>query len=223
MAIGTLAGCLDALHNGVTTILDHFHAAHTPAHFDAALRATTESGARVVWAPACQTPPTALFPTPKWESGAETAKWQLEKFQALGGNLRADGRVTLGLAYDVLSVGDAEVHRGFVDAARKAGVGTITAHVLNNQGFSIDKWHETGLIGPHLVFSHCCNLQGRTAMDDAEWAVLKESGAGISSTPEDELGMAHGHPVGLEAQRRGVKCGLGVVSVCYSHRLRSCC
>ena len=42
--IGQLAGCLEALHSGVTTILDHFHAANTPEHADASLDATIQSG-----------------------------------------------------------------------------------------------------------------------------------------------------------------------------------
>ena len=217
IAIGTLAGCLDALHNGVTSILDHFHAAHTPEHFDAALRATCDSRARVVWAPARQSPPTRLFPFPEWANDAASAVWQAAKLQeagaATGGRLRPDGRVTLGLAYDTLSNGaDVQVHKDFVGAARKIPVSIITAHVLNDKGFSINAWKDAGLLGPDLVFSHCCNLQGRPALDDASWQMLKESGAGIGATPEDELGMAHGHPVGLEAQERGVKCGLGVVS-----------
>ena len=44
------------------------------------------------------------------------------------------------------------------------------------------------------------------------WAAMKEHQAGIASTPEDELGMAHGNPVAFQAVKRGVKCGLGVVS-----------
>ena len=101
MEIGTLAGYLEALHSGVTTVLDHFNVAHTPAHADAALRATLASGARAIWAPARQSPPTRVFPSPEFAQEAESEKWQrakLKEWGADGGKLRPDGRVTLGLS-----------------------------------------------------------------------------------------------------------------------------
>ena len=64
VATGTLAGLLEALHNGVTTILDHNHAAHTPEHAEAALKATIESGARVV-CPGPSEPSDAPAPIPR--------------------------------------------------------------------------------------------------------------------------------------------------------------
>ncbi|KAI0677246.1 Metallo-dependent hydrolase [Trametes maxima] len=212
IGIGTLAGCLDALHNGVTTILDHFHAAHTPAHADAALRAVLESGARVIWAPARQSPPTQLFPSMEFARDAETAKWQREKLKELasvdGGKLRPDGRVTLGLAYDGVWQGPMSTHQEFLAFARTLPVSVITAHVV--KGPSILQWRDGGLLGSDVVFSHCNVLADRPAPDDETWAALRNSGAAIASTPEDELGMAHGNPVALDALKRGVKCGLGV-------------
>lgn len=101
IGIGTLAGCLDALHNGVTTILDHFNTAHTPAHAEASLRAVRESGARVIWAPARQSPATQITPSLEFAKEAETDTWQRAKVREWGvdgGKLRPDGRVTLGLA-----------------------------------------------------------------------------------------------------------------------------
>ena len=100
--IGQLAGCLEALHSGVTTLLDHFHAANTPAHAEAALEASVQSGARVILCPARQSPPTQALPHPEFAKEEETAKWQFEKVKEWGardhGNLSPDGRVKLGLA-----------------------------------------------------------------------------------------------------------------------------
>ncbi|KAH9931734.1 Metallo-dependent hydrolase [Epithele typhae] len=209
--IGTLAGCLDALHNGVTTLLDHFHAANTRAHLDAALAATLESGARVVWAPARQSAPTRLYPSMEFADDAAARAWQLDALTSLAPELRADGRVTLGLAYDVLRGADVAPHVEFVRAARAAGARIVTAHALVDE--HITAWRDAGLIGPDVVFSHCNSLQGRADPEDAVWKVLKESGAGIGATPVDELGMGHGNPVALEALARGVKCGLGADAV----------
>lgn len=99
--IGQLAGCLEALHSGVTTILDHFHAANTPEMAEASLAATVQSGARVVWCPARQSPATQLLPSLAFAKEEETKAWQLAKLKEWGrdgGKLSPDGRVTLGLA-----------------------------------------------------------------------------------------------------------------------------
>ena len=86
----------------MTTILDHFHANNSPEHAEAVLEATIQSGARVVWAPARQSPPTELFPQIKFESDEDALKWQLEKLKEWGskngGKLSKDGRVILGLS-----------------------------------------------------------------------------------------------------------------------------
>lgn len=72
-------------------------------------------------------------------------------------------------------------------------------------------YRDGGLLGPDVVFSHCSELDNHVAPDDEMWAVMKEHNCAIASTPEDELGMAHGNPIAFEAVERGVKCGLGVV------------
>lgn len=216
VGIGVLAGLLEALHNGVTTILDHFHAAHTPEHADAALKAAIESGARVIWAPSRQSPPTRLLPFPEWANDAQAVEWQREKIKEwgalTGGKLRPDGRVTLGLAYEIFTwegEGTVARHQEFLAFARANNVQTITAHVVKSP--VILGWREAGLLGPDIVLSHCNVLADRPDLDDEMWKALKDSGAAIAATPGDELGMAHGNPVAFDAFKRGVKCGLGVV------------
>lgn len=80
-------------------------------------------------------------------------------------------------------------------------------------------YRDGGLLGPDVVFSHCNELYDHTAPDDEMWAAMKEHNCAIASTPEDELGMAHGNPPAFEAVERGIKCGLGVV--CPSLPMRS--
>ncbi|KAH9938082.1 Metallo-dependent hydrolase [Fomitopsis serialis] len=209
--IGQLSGCLDALHSGVTTILDHFHAATTPEHAQASLEATIESGARVVWCPARQSGPTQLLPSVEYGNEEETCKWQMEKLMEWGtkdgGKLTSDGRVTLGLAYDIIEAGPISAHQAALKYARENNVSIITAHVV--KGPRITTWRDAGLLGPDVVFSHCNCLYDRTDPDDEMWEAMKENECAIASTPVDELGMAHGNPVAIEAVQRGVKCGLG--------------
>lgn len=100
--IGQLAGCLDALNSGVTTILDHFHAANSPEHADAVLEATIQSGARVILSMSRQSAPTQVFPHFEFANEAAADKWQWEKLEEWagkgGGKLTEDGRVLLGFA-----------------------------------------------------------------------------------------------------------------------------
>ncbi|KAI0638483.1 Metallo-dependent hydrolase [Trametes polyzona] len=210
VGIGTLAGCLEALSNGVTTILDHFNTAHTPAHADAALRSVLESGARVIWALARQSSATRVFPQPAFENEVATEKWQREKVKELGangGNLRPDGRVTLGLAYDISWQGPIETHKEWLDYARANSVKLVTAHVSGNT--TVAAWRDGGLLGQDVLFSHCNHLGHHTPADEEAWAALKESGAAVGATPVNEIGMSYGNHVAFDALERGVKVGLG--------------
>lgn len=105
-------------------------------------------------------------------------------------------------------------HKKYIDFARSIPVSLITAHVV--KGNQILTWRDAGMLGPDVLFSHCNVLADRQAPDDEMWAAMKESGAAIGSTPEDELGMAHGNPVAFDALKRGLKVGLGVVSAVHN-------
>ena len=48
--IGNLAGALDQINSGVTTLFDWCHIVNTPAHADAAVDALQESGIRAIFA-----------------------------------------------------------------------------------------------------------------------------------------------------------------------------
>lgn len=80
-------------------------------------------------------------------------------------------------------------------------------------GPRIFEYRDAGLLGPDIIFSHCNELYDHKEPDDEMWAVMKDNGCAISATPVDEMNMAHGLPVAFEAVERGVKCGLGAVSV----------
>lgn len=109
--------------------------------------------------------------------------------------------------YDIVGVGPVSVHQAALEYAREIPVAIVTAHVV--KGPRILTMRDAGLLGPDIVFSHCNCLFDRTDPDDEMWAAMKEYDCAIASTPVDEMGMAHGNPVAMEAVRRGVKCGLG--------------
>ena len=63
---------------------------------------------------------------------------------------------------------------------------------------------DAGMLGPDMIFSHCNDLFHRTDPDDEMWAAMKDNDVAIASCPVDELGMAHGNPVAIDAVRRRV-------------------
>ena len=86
----------------MTTTLDHFHAVYSPEIAEAALEATIQSGARVVFSPSRASAPTKILPEFEWGREPQMGDWQMEKLREWakksdGGKLDKDGRVTLGL------------------------------------------------------------------------------------------------------------------------------
>ncbi|TFK47410.1 Metallo-dependent hydrolase [Heliocybe sulcata] len=216
--LGQLAGCLQAIHGGTTTVVDHFHCANSVDHIEQAIRATDESGLRSMFCIARQSLPTSIDPL-EFDDDEEVSKMQMDTIVRLSsrdkGRLTADGRVTLGMAYDVQGINSAEDTR-IVSLVRSLGVRPITAHYVGGPqapaySKKVRAWSEAGLLKDDVIFSHGSGLMHKRC-DPDEWKLLKDAGASIASTPEDELGMGHGNPVAYEAVRRGVKAGLGIDS-----------
>ncbi|KAF9003079.1 Metallo-dependent hydrolase [Cyathus striatus] len=216
--VGQLAGCLQALHGGTTTVLDHFHCANSASHIDNAIQATVESGIRSMFCLAQGSPPTSIDPI-QFANGTEITQMQEARLQSLAsansGKLTPDGRVTLGLAYDALGINPSKDKR-IIGLARSLNIKPITFHDVGGPQTAgpmfknkITQWKEVGLLGGDIVVSHANSLL-HPERNEKEWDWMREVGAGIASTPEDELGMGHGQPVLFEAIRRDVNAGLGI-------------
>lgn len=217
--IGTLAGCLEAISNGVTTVVDHAHVLNTPAHAPTMIDAHIQSGIRSRFCYGRATPIPANFAFTK-EREEEFRTWQLKQLTelALEGEKNGFGmgmlsdRVGLGLGYDALRGSrphedNIEAHREVLTLARKYRLSPITAHFVESPSGGYVQaakiFSDVGVLGSDVLFSHC------TGISDEEWELMKSSGASVASTPEDELGMGHGNPVAYEAVKRGVRVGLG--------------
>ncbi|KDQ57003.1 hypothetical protein JAAARDRAFT_178495 [Jaapia argillacea MUCL 33604] len=214
--IGELAGCLQALHGGTTTVVDHFHCANSPEHIAKAIQATAESGIRSMLCMARQSFPTSIEPL-EFSNDVEVSKMQMDIFRKLAskdhGRLTEDGRVTLGLAYDVQGY-DPEEDRRVLSFARELNIKPITLHYVGGfhgrgTGKKARSWWEAGLLKDDCILAHGNDLVHNDC-DPMEWEILRKTGASIASTPENELGMGHGNPITYEAVRRGVKVGLGI-------------
>lgn len=188
---GQLGGCLEALDAGTTTVVDHAHMNVSPAHSTNGLNATLSSGIRSIFCYA----PTGTVATWKPDltlSQDILADWVWKQLDNLAAAAPwGDGRIQLGLAFDGFFL-PKEVVVALYERARKAGIKLITTHYVNNYfgpGSLVDLLDSYNLLASDILFSHATNL---TASDVDK---LTNANASISSTPDTELQMGHGHPV----------------------------
>jgi cytosine/adenosine deaminase-related metal-dependent hydrolase len=203
--LGNLAGALEALNAGITTIVDHSHIMSSPEHADEAIRGLEESGIRAVF---CY----GLFGSPKhdpfqMEMGPG---WRLDDARRVRREKLAsdEGLVTMGLAPSEVEAMPLEATCAEIRFGREIGARRISCHVAMGK---YDRGHRfverldgAGLLGEDLLLVH------GAALSDAEIDLIAARGASISSTPETELQMGMGHPVARRARDRGARTSLGI-------------
>ncbi|SED07179.1 Cytosine/adenosine deaminase [Amycolatopsis tolypomycina] len=186
MRIGTLAGALDQLDRGTTTLGDWCHNTPTPDHADAALDGLRAAGIRGVF----------LHGTPY--SAPDAAHPVGEVDRLAGGPLIGIGMAVRG---PQLSTPDAAV-ADFRAAAERGLV--VSLH--QSGGAPGPAWaavRAAGLLGPATNVVHGAGLT-------EEWfKILVDAGASITCTPENELGQGHGSPVTGHLLRLGAAPSLG--------------
>jgi 5-methylthioadenosine/S-adenosylhomocysteine deaminase len=181
----TLAGALNQLGSGVTTLVDWCHNNPTPAHTDAGIDALIESGIRAVFMHGSPKPDPQ--PGQKRFSEIPHPRAEMERL-ALGRLAARDGLVTLGMAILGPAYSTYEVSRHDMALARELGL-VCSMHVgggamLTPDGFP--RLVAEGLIDERTNIVHGNNLA------DAQLQSLIESGASVTVTPEAELQMGFG-------------------------------
>ncbi|KZT22042.1 Metallo-dependent hydrolase [Neolentinus lepideus HHB14362 ss-1] len=125
-----LAGCLQVLNSGTTTLVDHFFAALSPAHIEKGIQATVESGVRSMFC--ISRIPVNTNLSPLEFNDPEARNMQMEMLRVLAakynGRLCPDGRVTLGFAYDLQGYYGKDEDDEIFSEVRKLGITPITAH-----------------------------------------------------------------------------------------------
>ncbi len=186
---GTLAGALECLDAGITTVVDWSHIQHTPDHTDAALDALGEAGIRAVFG-YCVTDPDV--------AGARRVL------------ARTGGLVSLAMApYGPEIVSEEQALREW-RVARELDL-PVTVHMGGNGAASaergLDFLRRHGFLGPRTNYAH-----GNSYSDDALKAIA-DSGGTIAVSPVVEAELGFGAPVTARAVAAGVPTGLGADTV----------
>lgn len=196
--IANLAGALEALDAGITTIVDYSHNIATPEHADAALDGLEAARVRALFAYglAAGPEPSTTLPDPdaRLRDAARLRRSRLAS---------DEGLVRMGIALTEMQV-PWEQSKAEIRAARGLGV-PITLHC---SAWPVDKSEvqlmaSEGLLGPDLLYVHC------TFSSEEDLRAIRDSGGAIAATPETELQMGMGFPVVGRALRAGVRCSLG--------------
>lgn len=195
---GGLAGALDALNAGITTVVDWCNCTNTPEHADAAIAALRDSGIRAVFAYG-------------WPGGPE---WLLHSTLIHPDDARRarsqyfasdDGLLTFALGLRGPVSVDADTNRADFALARELGA-PITVHagmrITGIDVHEVEILERDGLLGSDITFVHA------NEMPDSELDAIAASGGTVSLAPYTEQVMGHGPPPTMRLLARGIRPGL---------------
>jgi 5-methylthioadenosine/S-adenosylhomocysteine deaminase len=198
-----LAGALECVNAGITTLVDWSHINNTPEHPDAAIRGLDEAGIRAQYA---------------YGSANLSLNdyWNQSKIAIPGDDVRRvrdtyfssdDRLLTMALATRGPGFCVDDVVRSEWTLARDLGI-PITVHVgmgrLAGRFGMIKQLHDLGLLGPDTTYIHCCYFS------DEEWRLVADSGGTISIAPQVEAQMGHGWPPVNKAREHGLRPSLSI-------------
>ena len=198
-----LAGALECVNAGITTLVDWSHINNTPEHPDAAISGLSEAGIRAQYA----------------YGSANTSLsdyWYQSKIAIPRNDVRRvrdtyfssdDGLLTMALATRGPGFCLDEVVRSEWETARELGI-PITVHVAMGRVAGrfgmIKQLSDLGLLGPDTTYIHCCYFS------DEEWRLVADSGGTISIAPQIEAQMGHGWPPVMKAREYGLRPSLSI-------------
>jgi cytosine/adenosine deaminase-related metal-dependent hydrolase len=198
-----VAGSLECLNAGITTLVDWSHINNTPEHPDAAVTALRETGIRAQYAYGSANLSLAdYWFDSKIAVPPDDVRRVRETYFAAD-----DGLLTMALATRGTGFCSDEVVTSEWGLARELGI-PVTVHVAMGRlagRFAMVKALEgLGLLGPDTTYIHCCHFS------DEEWQLVKDTGGRISVAPQVEVQMGHGWPPLLKARRLGLRPSLSI-------------
>ncbi len=201
--IATLAGALNQINCGTTTLVDWCHNNPTPAHTDAAVAALQESGIRAAFFHGSPKPD----PRPGERHFSEIPHPRGEIERLLAGPFAArEGKLSLGMAILGPHYSTLEVALQDIRLSRELGL-IASMHQGGGPAKSPQGWdvlEAQGLVGPLVNIVH-----GNDLPDD-RLARFVAAGVSFSLTPENEMAQGHGHPITGRLRALGAAPSLGV-------------
>jgi cytosine/adenosine deaminase-related metal-dependent hydrolase len=200
---GDLAGALECVNAGITTLVDWSHINNTPAHPDAAIAALREVGIRAQYAyGSANTSLSEYWFDSKIAIPDEDVRRIKDTYFS-----SADGLLTMGLATRGPGFCKEHVVRSEWDLARELDL-PITVHVamgrLAGRFAMVKQLSDMGLLGADTTYVHCCHFS------DDEWNLVTESRGTISLAPQVETQMGHGWPPMRRALELGLRPSLSI-------------
>jgi len=201
----TLAGALEALDCGVTTILDWAHIMNSPEHADASVAALRATGMRCVFA----------FSTPNdreadsWYSNS-TRPQPPDVKRVRSEVLSDDGAlVTMAFGARAPHLLSREIMIHDWNLARELGLritvdGGLGGGKWGPRHYPIRLLRDAGLLADDTTYIHCNNL------DDDEYRLIAASGGSISMSPCAEMHVGHGLPATGRALAAGIRPALSI-------------
>ena len=191
--LGNLLGRLEALHSGITTMVDWFHCSDSPEHADAAVAALRDSGARSVFCYGAHFGP------------ADTPiDAELTRVRDTLTDPDALVTMSLGLRGPLLTTMDVVHH----DVALARDLKLRTSVHIGSGGATdrtpITDMGELGLVDEHTTIVHGNGLR------DRELALLADVGASVSVSPDVELKMGFGWPETGRMLAAGIRPSLSI-------------
>ncbi|MGC5567705.1 amidohydrolase family protein [Streptomyces sp. FR-108] len=200
---GNLAGSLECLNAGITTLVDWSHINNTPEHPDAAVQALAETGIRAQYAyGSANTSLADYWYESKIAIPADDVRRVRERHFSSDEGLLTMGLATRGPGFCINDVVEAEWR-----LARELGI-PLTVHVgmgrLAGRFGMVEQLHGLGLLGPDTTYVHCCHFS------EEEWRMVADSGGTISVAPQVETQMGHGWPPVMKAVEYGLRPSLSI-------------
>lgn len=200
---GNLAGALECVNAGITTLVDWSHINNTPEHPDAAIAALKEVGIRAQYAYGSAN--TSL--NDYWNDsciaipGNDVRRVRETYFSSDG------GLITMALATRGPGFCQEDVVRSEWTLARELGL-PITVHVgmgrLAGRFAMVSRLHKMNLLGADTTYVHCCYFS------EEEWQLVADSGGTISIAAQIEAQMGHGWPPVMKAIEHGLAPSLSI-------------
>jgi 5-methylthioadenosine/S-adenosylhomocysteine deaminase len=198
-----LAGSLECLNAGITTLVDWSHINNTPEHPDAAISALKETGIRAQYAYGSANTSLQKYWFDSIECiPADDVRRVRNAYFSSDSNL-----LTMALATRGPGFCRDEVVQTEWAIARELGI-PITVHVAMHRYAGryamVEQLDRMGLLGSDTTYIHCCYLS------DHEWQRVQDTGGTISIAPQVELQMGHGWPPVSKSMQFGLRPSLSI-------------